>query len=439
MCQFAIAPGVTPYTFAVARLPGKNAQPGRVSIFVHEKYDEERCGKNFFKADEVALKWSPKGSEPTALLIETLTHSSGSSYYGESNLYLMHADGKFECTVPFGTEVGQIQDAQWSPKGKEFVVIQGKQPAQAILFRSLDCKPVHHFGRASMNTIRWNPQGRFLLLGGFGNCPGVMTFWDRNKKKPIAECQDKDSPRYFEWLPDGRSFLTATPRPQRTVDNGYKIWSYYGKIIHHELVDRIFQVAIRPAPEGTYPDRAQSPHLTDRRLKQTEKPVETAKPKAYIPPSLRKLGVGPSNIMKQATDGPRTLSELEKQIKVGGIQGSVPGGIGLIKSAYVVGQGKPKVVSQSTKRKKKKKQEEAKKAEDAKAEEEAKKKKPPPVNVEDKEAVSKRLKALKKKQRQIEQIKEKQEKGEKLDDAQLEKLSSEKELLEEIEALEKLA
>jgi len=366
------------------------------------------------------------------MLIETNTLTSDSSYYGDTNLYLLHADGKFDCTVPFGTDLGPIQDAQWSPKGREFAVIQGKQPSQGILFRADDCKPTHHFGRSAMNTIRWSPHGRFLMLGGFGNCPGNMTFWDRNKKKIMGTIQDRDSPRSFEWTADGRAFITAAFRPYRTVANGFKIFTYYGTLLFHKKYEKLYQVVTRPALEGVFPDRPQSPHLTDKRFKQeNEKRLDAGKSKAYVPPSLRARGTGPSNIMKKEDDGPRTLSELEKSI--------VPGS-GIDK--YVPGQGtvKPTSAKAAKRRKTKAKKEvEAKKAEEKKAEEAKEKKKAPTsptVDLSDPDAVSKKIKALKKKLRQVEQLQEQIKNGKELDASQKEKLDQAKSLKDEIAILE---
>jgi len=201
------------------------------------------------------------------------------------------------------------------------------------------------------------------MLGGFGNCPGNMLFWDRNKKKQIGQAQDKHAPRFFDWTADGRQFITAALRPKRTVDIGYKIWTYYGKLLSHTLLDRLCEVSIRPAVFGTYPDRPASPSILEAAgTAQKTKTTEGTGSKAYVPPSLRKLGAGPSNIMKTDAVGPRTLSELEKQIQVGSGQTVVPGagsvtngssGGSVLRTNYVPGQGKPQVLSKTAQKRKK--------------------------------------------------------------------------------------
>lgn len=54
--------------------------------------------KTFFKADSVTIQWNRNG---TAVLVLTHTDSdkTGKSYYGETNLYFMQADGAFDCRV----------------------------------------------------------------------------------------------------------------------------------------------------------------------------------------------------------------------------------------------------------------------------------------------------------------------------------------------------
>jgi len=263
---FELSPAPSqPYKIAVW-LPMKRDLPAQVRVFEYPNLEEEqvKAAKSFFKAETVHMKWSPQGQ---ALLIQTATESASNTYYGESALHLLFADGSFQATVPFGTNDGPVQDARWSPTGKDFLVIQGKQPAQAYVFLAQGCTPLFELGRAPRNTIRYSPHGRFVCLGGFGNLPGQMDFWDMNKKKIIGTCQDLGGAKSFEWTPDSRSFITAVLHPWRRVDNGYKVWSYAGELVYAHNIAVCYQVAVRPAPKNVYPDRPQSPRL---KLKEKE-------------------------------------------------------------------------------------------------------------------------------------------------------------------------
>lgn len=79
--------------------------------------------------------------------------------------------------VPLAKE-GPIYDAQWSPSGKEFVVVHGFMPAKAILFDAA-CKPRFDLGSGPYNMVRWSPFSRFFALAGFGNLPGDIFFYDK--------------------------------------------------------------------------------------------------------------------------------------------------------------------------------------------------------------------------------------------------------------------
>ena len=463
VAQFALAPMAKPYQVATF-LPSKGTDPARVNIYAFPLFGvpaaaaaaaaasssaassessapppQPTASKSFFKAEEVTLKWSPTGA---ACLIETRTSTdkTGKSYYGESGLHLLYADGSYQGTVPFGTNPGPIQDVAWSPTGKEFMVIQGFQPAKSTLFVASNCTPIREYGSGSINTIRWSPHGRFVMLGGFGNLAGELQFWDSFKFKLMGKAIDRDGAKSFEWTPDGRFFITASLRPWRRVDNGYKIWSYAGEPVYAEKYDELYQVVAQPAPQGLYPNRPQSPRLTDKRKAAAAAgtPVEPAKPSAYIPPHLRAQGAtAPSAIMKRETDSaPRKLNQQERAAITGEALPAASAGAG-------VGDHDGSLSKNQLKRAKmkanaaKKYEEERAAAEAAEAErllEVARKQ-----DLSDPANVARKIKALQKKMRAITELKEKEAQGVELNEDQKLKVAGEAELEEEMKQLTLLA
>jgi len=113
----------------------------------------------------------------SAVLVKTSTDvdKSGASYYGSTGLYLLHADGHYEASVPLPKE-GPVSDAKWCPTSRHFAVIAGTMPAVASLF-DLNAKQVFNFGSAHRSIVSFAPHGRFLCLAGFGNLAGDMDFW----------------------------------------------------------------------------------------------------------------------------------------------------------------------------------------------------------------------------------------------------------------------
>lgn len=80
-------------------------------------------------------------------------------------------------------------------------------PAKPVLY-TLRCEPVFSFGTAHRNTIRFQPQGRLALFGGFGNLPGDVDIWDLNTLEKIVKFTAPVSAS-IEWSPDGKNVRTT--------------------------------------------------------------------------------------------------------------------------------------------------------------------------------------------------------------------------------------
>lgn len=417
--HFRVSPAGPPYALATF-VPEKKGDAASVGIFTLGVCDAKKpfavdtatVSKSFFNADSCKILWSPLGH---AVLIKAHQEMTENSYDGKSCLYFLALDGN-ACTVPFGSVTGHVHDAQWSPDGKDFLAIQGSQPAQILLFNGQKCTAVQEFGRASRNTVIWSPHGRFVCIGGFGNLAGEMDFWERKGCKLLGSCVDQDRARSFEWTPCGRHFVTSVLWPKRRVDNGLKVWTYYGELVHHEPVERLTQVAIRP---GVYPNLPATPTRTFRTL---QKKNEEAKPKAYVPPALRGQNAAGATaaLMKREVSAPRKLAT--------------------VADPEEEAAAKAKKKEKEKARKERKKLEEQKAVEEARveAEKQAEGPKSDPkaaVDMTDESEVSKRLKALKKKLAQTDKLQELAGSGQELDESQQAKLASRVSLEAEMQLL----
>jgi uncharacterized protein with WD repeat len=84
---------------------------------------EPSATKSFYKADEVQMYWHNRG-EGVLVHASTITDSSGKSYYGETSLYYLQADGKFDANVVLDKK-GPIHAVAWNPRGNDFAVCYG--------------------------------------------------------------------------------------------------------------------------------------------------------------------------------------------------------------------------------------------------------------------------------------------------------------------------
>jgi len=286
----AVAPGHVEDPRFATFVPEVKGAPGMVKINSFSQLTNDSAPplarRSFFKCSEVKLMWNSPG---TAVLVLATTDvdKSNQSYYGESNLHFLAGDGSHEGGVPLGKE-GPIHAVEWEPQGRFFVAVYGFMPATATIFSST-CRPVHQLGAKAWNTICWNPFGRFLMLGGFGNLPGdVETFEvsEEGKCTLLGSCR-QNCVVTTEWSPCGRHLLLATTSPRLRVDNNFKVLSYRGELEFEQTCDTLFDAAWRPAPPGAFPDRAPSPPkkgTVGGGVAQGAPRPTSAKPAAYRPP-----------------------------------------------------------------------------------------------------------------------------------------------------------
>ncbi|KAF8577018.1 translation initiation factor eIF-2A [Ramaria rubella] len=258
--------------------------------------------KTFYKADRSQIKWNALGTQ-CLVLTQTEVDKTNKSYYGETGLYLLSAAGNFDCRVALDKE-GPISDFAWSPNSKEFGVVYGYMPAKTVLFDQR-VRTLHDFGSSPTNFISFNPQGRLILLAGFGNLAGKVDLYDRRSLARVCTI-DAPNTSFCEWSPDGRFLLTATLSPRLRVDNGIKIWHCTGPLVHVQLVDELYQASWRCMPLDECPPFGQTmpiaPVPSPSALEHaTSKPPPSKPAGAYRPPGAR--GLAAPSIFKREDEG----------------------------------------------------------------------------------------------------------------------------------------
>jgi translation initiation factor 2A len=206
--------------------------------------------KNFFKGDKVTLKWNDHGTS-LIVLAQTEVDKTGKSYYGETTLYLLSANGGFDSRVDLDKE-GPIHDVSWSPRSNSFAVVYGSMPAKTVIFNNR-AQPVHTFGLGPRNTVLFSPHGRYVLVAGFGNLAGHTDIYDLEKDYEKICTIDASNTSICDWSPDGRHILTATTSPRLRVDNGVRVWSAKGPLIYNEDFAELYHVGWRPQPTSAHP------------------------------------------------------------------------------------------------------------------------------------------------------------------------------------------
>ncbi|MCJ1432500.1 hypothetical protein MMC27_001857 [Xylographa pallens] len=246
--DFAVSPGEN-HSIAVF-VPERKGQPAAVKVFNVPNFDAPVSQKNFFKGDKVQMKWNDQGTS-LIVLAQTEVDKSGKSYYGETTLYLLSANGGFDSRIDLDKE-GPIHDVTWSPNSKEFGVVYGYMPAKTTIFNTR-AEPTHSFALAPRNTILFSPHGRFVLVAGFGNLAGQMDIYDLSKDYQKVCTIEASNASVCEWSPDGKHILTATTSPRLRVDNGVRIWHVGGGLMYNEELQELYHVTWRPQSAIMHP------------------------------------------------------------------------------------------------------------------------------------------------------------------------------------------
>ncbi|KAI6110863.1 eukaryotic translation initiation factor 2A [Pisolithus croceorrhizus] len=301
--MISVSPGLNP-SIAVFVAEKKGA-PASVKIYgLLALSPTPTSAKTFFKADRTQIKWNDLGTQ-ALIITQTEVDNSNMSYYGETSLYLLSAAGNFDCRVTLDKD-GPIHDVAWSPNSKEFGVVYGYMPAKAMLFDSR-VRTLHDFGSSPINTISFNPQGRLLLLAGFGNLAGKIDLFDRRTLTKLCTI-DAPNTSHCSWSPCGQFLLTAVLSPRLRVDNGIKVWHCSGPLVHVQPIDELYQAGWRPTPVDRVPafppTIPQAPPPSESVLNGGANGAKTpsAKPAgAYRPPGLR--GLATPTIFKREDEG----------------------------------------------------------------------------------------------------------------------------------------
>lgn len=180
-------------------------------------------------------------------------------------------------------------------------------PAKAMIFDQR-VRTLHDFGSSPNNYISFNPQGRLILLAGFGNLAGKIDIVDRRTLNKVTTI-DAPNTSHCDWSPDGRFLLTATLSPRLRVDNGIKIWHCTGPLVHVKMIEELYQTGWRPSPvENVPPFPSQIPVAPEpsESVKEWEKtqrkPTTGVKiAGAYRPPGAR--GLATPAIFKREDEG----------------------------------------------------------------------------------------------------------------------------------------
>ena len=310
IAQFSLSPSGT---LLAGFFPEAKGQPACLRVFdISDRSAQPRSSKSTFNAQNVQIKWN---SSSTALIAIFSTDSdvTSSSYYGTSSLFFMRVNERGEMvssSLVTGENGGPCHDAAWSPVADEFVAATGKMPAELALYDGKTGAKRISFGVSRRNTVRWSDFGRIFTAGGFGNLPGDIDVWDKNKALCLSSVRIPCTV-ICEWGPDGRHFVSASTFPRMRVDNFAQIVNYDGTTVCKiENISELYSVKWRPNSEN-FEDVPVSPRVVQNAKSKPAEAEAAEQPKraAYRPP-------GGSGALAEQMRKERELENQKKAVKV---------------------------------------------------------------------------------------------------------------------------
>jgi translation initiation factor 2A len=295
--------------------PEVKGQPACLRIFdVTDRSAQPRASKSTFNAQNVKIMWNASSTALIAIF-STDSDATSSNYYGTSSLFFMRVNERGEMTASAnitGETGGPCHDACWSPTADEFIAATGKMPAELALYDGKTGSKRISFGVTRRNTLRWSEFGRTFIAGGFGNLPGDIDVWDKNKALCLSSVRIPCTV-ICEWGPDGRHFVSSSTFPRMRVDNFAQIVNYDGSTIAKlSDIPELYSVKWRPGHDD-FEDNPPSPRVVQNAKKpsNTEAGSSNEEPKrqAYRPP-------GGSGALAEQMRKEREIENQKKAVKV---------------------------------------------------------------------------------------------------------------------------
>ncbi|XP_022693063.1 eukaryotic translation initiation factor 2A-like [Varroa jacobsoni] len=281
-----LSPSVSRKFFACYVPASGKGEPAFCRIYNIDISSDPVASKSFFTCDNVTFKWNAKGTD-LLILAANEVDKSNTSYYGDQALHYANVEGD-SCIVQLKKK-GPIYHTEWCTD--TFCVVYGFMPAKATIF-NLKCSPIWDIEEGPRNLAYFNPQGNILLTAGFGNLQGTVETWDVEQKKRISIMEIPDT-THLEFSVDGMHFLTATLSPRLRVNNGFKVWHYSGALKSeiasskdgNESFDELWQICLSKESTNKYA----KPTIVFKKVEGIRQSTPKASKQAYRPPGVRAL------------------------------------------------------------------------------------------------------------------------------------------------------
>lgn len=236
-------------------MPEQKNVPARV-VLINIPKRTELCKKNIFGVADCKMHWQKQGD----YLCVKVDRYSKAKKLEEKEQYKYRG-------IYYNFEIFRIREKQipvdefkvkeniiafaWEPSGSKFAYIHGESPRISVTFCNIrqggKVETLKTFEKRQANHLFWSPCGQFIVLAGLRSMNGILEFIDTNDMTVMAQTEHFMATD-VEWDPTGRYVVSGVSYWGHKVDNAYWLWSFQGRLLQKQSLDRFCQLLWRPRP-----------------------------------------------------------------------------------------------------------------------------------------------------------------------------------------------
>jgi len=248
--QFKFCPSAKHTCFA-AYIPEQDPVPARVAI-IEVPSRRELHSRQVFQVSQCSMQWNPSGDYLGVKFVRQTRTKKFSSTVLE--VFNMKTKRKGTLAVDSMELKDHVFAFAWEPHGTRFAIIHAPNPItnrpNVSFYKITPRKGIQllkTIEKRQVNHIFWSPKGRFIVLAGLGKLNGHMEFFDADNMETMGEA-DHFSTTDVAWSPCGRFVTTVVSAWHHSMETGYKVWTFNGRLVHELIKTRFFQLVWRPRP-----------------------------------------------------------------------------------------------------------------------------------------------------------------------------------------------
>lgn len=209
--------------------------------------------RQFYNVCDIKLNWQDTGDY---LCVRIARRKTKKTIIHNFEIFRMR-----QKNIP--VEVLELQDNiikfAFEPRGHRFAILHGNAAKPSVSFHKLKKKTLELIktveGRTA-NDIFWSPSGEHVVLAGLGEKNGALEFLNTTNMQSVCETEHHMMTD-VAWDPSGRFLITSITQfiePGQNwraqMENGYKVWSAHGQVLHSVNLEMAYQILWRPRPKS---------------------------------------------------------------------------------------------------------------------------------------------------------------------------------------------